>query len=72
VEQIPHRDGTYSSSIHIDPRDLEEAANRLGKDGWELCDTGTGSILMFRRQIMLYDPMKAWQPDASDDEKGLA
>lgn len=47
--QIPHRDGTYSSTVHIHPEDLESICNKMGDDGWDFCETNTGSILLFKR-----------------------
>lgn len=51
VEQIPHRDGTYSASVHIHPDDFQALLTRMGAQGWELCETSTGSIIVFKRPM---------------------
>ncbi len=51
VELVPHRDGTYSSSIHIHPEDLDALLDACGKDGWELCQMN-GSIVVFKRPLV--------------------
>ena len=57
--QIPHRDGTYSPNIHIHPQDLETWCNKMGAEGWDFCETNTGSILLFKREIEDRDGEKA-------------
>lgn len=57
--QIPHRDGTYSSNVHIHPEDLETWCNKMGAEGWDFCETNTGSILLFKRPIGT-DECPAW------------
>lgn len=61
VLQIPHRDGTYSSTIVIHSEDLEDICNRMAADGWEPFGDDRGSILLFRREIGEDETLRALQ-----------
>lgn len=65
VLEIPHRDGTYSSSVHINPKDLKLWCNKMGADGWDFCETNTGSILLFKR--VLSEDAPGWLVPALPD-----
>ena len=65
--QIAHRDGTYSSNVHIHPEDLETWCNKMGAEGWDFCETNTGSILLFKREIEATEPPVEWIKQIRDD-----
>jgi hypothetical protein len=36
TETIPHRDGTFRSSVHVRPEDADALLRQLGAEGWKV------------------------------------